>query len=107
MTLTGSGAIFLPSALLKTMGEAIADIGNGGLETAQIIGWASGQKQPAVAAPIPAHKERVSTVVEVPGGEPVSPEATATARTAIWFGPGKTSTEFKDALDGGFDEKYQ
>jgi hypothetical protein len=43
--------------------------------------------------------------VEVPGGEPVSPDAPATARTAIGLGPWKFSTKLKDTLDGGFGEK--
>lgn len=71
MTLTGGGSVFLPSKFLETQCEAVLNIGNGGLEAAQIADGASGQKQPAVSAPIPAHKERVSTFVEIPGGEPV------------------------------------
>jgi hypothetical protein len=49
----------------------------------------------------------VSTAVEIPDGKTVSPDAPATTRTAIGFGPWKITTELKDALDGGFGEKYQ
>jgi hypothetical protein len=71
MTLTGSGSVFIPSKFLETLCEAVLNIGNGGLEAAQIAEGASSQKQPAVSTPKPAHKQRVSTFVEIPGGEPV------------------------------------
>ena len=34
-------------------------------------------------------------------------DARPPAQTPIGFGPRKTSTQLKDALDGGFDEKFQ
>jgi hypothetical protein len=91
----------------ETVGEAVADIGNRGLEAAQIVGRARGQNQPAVGTPIPANQEGLITVVQVPVGKPVSPEAPPTAWTLFGFGPGKIPAELKDVLDGGFDEKYQ
>jgi hypothetical protein len=107
VSLTGVGVSFSPSALLKTVREATADIGNGGLKAAPIIARASGHHQPTVRAAIAAHRKRVSTAIKIPDGESVSPHASATARTAIRLGPWKILTKFKDTLDGGFDEKYQ
>jgi hypothetical protein len=103
----GVGAALLPSVVMETVGEIFSDIGNGGLEAAQITGRPGGQKQPAVAAPIAAHKERMSTFVEISCSKPVRPDAAATTRTPIGLDPGKSSTQLKDVLDGGFDEKYQ
>jgi hypothetical protein len=107
VTLAGLGALWTPSAILETVGETVADIGNGGLKTAPIITRASGQQEPAVGAAIAAHEDWLSAAVEVPGGKPMSPDATATARAPIRFAPGKMSTALKDALDAGFNEKYQ
>lgn len=105
VSLTGSGQTFTPAALLETVGEVVADIGNGGLKAAPVVARASGDHQSAGGAAITAHKSWVRTVVEVPGGKSVSPDGPATAWTAMGFGPGEISTEFKDALDGGFGEK--
>ena len=107
MASAGGGAIFPPSELLETLGEAVTDIGNRGLETVQITARASGQDQPAVGTAIASHQQGLSTAVEISAGEAMRPDAASTARTSIRLRPGKTSTEFKDALDGGFDEKYQ
>ena len=91
----------------EAVGEAVADIRNRGLEAAEKFIWTNGQQQPAVPTAMPAQQQSLSTPVEVPGGEPVRPDMTSTTRTLIRFGPGKTSTQLKDALDGSFDEKYQ
>ena len=108
MALAGGRAILLPSELLETLGKAITDIDNRGLETVQITRRACGQDQAAVGTAIAAHRQGLSTAVKISAGEAVRPDAAAsTARTSIRSGPGKTSTELKDALDGGFDEKYQ
>ena len=89
------------------MDEAVADIGNRGLKTTPVVARASGDHQTAVRTAIAAHKKWVRIIVEVPGGKPVSPNAPAATRTAIGFDPRKSSPQLKDALDGGFDEKYQ
>lgn len=105
VSLAGTGTGSSPPALLETMGEAVADIGNRGLKAAPIIDWASGDDQPAGGTAITAHKDWMGRIVEEPGGKSVSPDAPATAWTARRFGPGKISTELNDALDGGFGEK--
>jgi hypothetical protein len=107
MALTRAGTALRPTAVSETMSEALADVGNGGLESGPVAGGAHLEHLPTASAPISGPGQGLGTTVKPARDGAMTPQPPSASGAKLNPGPLIAIAQCQESLDADLHAEYQ